>query len=220
MTEIRQWLTSIGLDQYADLFEENDIELALLAEWTDEHLQAVGVASGGHRMKILKAVREEVPRTGNGSVVMTEETAPQPTTTGEAERRQLTVMFCDLAGSTALAERFDPEDLGEIVRIYQDNCADIVSRYEGYVARYMGDGILAYFGYPQAHEDDAEHALRAGLEIIKTVAKLEPRPGLSLAVRIGVATGPVVVGLSSSLRDRWGGVVLRIAREVSGSAAI
>ena len=220
MTEIRQWLTSIGLDQYADLFEENDIELALLSELTDEHLQAIGVASVGHRMKILKAVREEVPRTGNGSVVMTEETAPQPTTTGEAERRQLTVMFCDLAGSTALAERFDPEDLGEIVRIYQDNCADIVSRYEGYVARYMGDGILAYFGYPQAHEDDAEHALRAGLEIIKTVAKLEPRPGLSLAVRIGVATGPVVVGLSSSLRDRWGGVVLRIAREVSGSAAI
>ena len=194
MADIRQWLTSIGLDQYADAFEENDIDPDLLPELTDEFLKAVGVTSVGHRIKILKAVREEAPPTPDSPTANTEEPASQPTSTSEAERRQLTVMFCDLADSTALAERFDPEDLGEIMRSYQHSCTSMVSRYEGYVARYMGDGILAYFGFPQAHEDDAERALRAGLEIIKAVAKLELRPGLSLAVRVGVATGPVVVG--------------------------
>ncbi len=112
----------------------------------------------------------------------------------EAERRQLTVMFCDLADSTALSERFDPEDLREVISQYQDVCGGQIEAFGGYIARYMGDGILVYFGYPQAHEDDPERAVRAGLRIIAGVAELEPQPGLRLHVRIGIATGLVVAG--------------------------
>ncbi|MDP6403984.1 MAG: adenylate/guanylate cyclase domain-containing protein, partial [Alphaproteobacteria bacterium] len=124
-------------------------------------------------------------------------TVAAPTETvaeSEAERRQLTVMFCDLADSTALSERFDPEDLREVISQYQDVCGGQIEAFGGYIARYMGDGILVYFGYPQAHEDDPERAVRAGLRIIAGVAKLEPKPGLRLHVRIGIATGLVVAG--------------------------
>ena len=194
MSDIAQWLESLNLGKYVETFAENDIDLDVLPHLTDEHLKEIGI-SLGDRVRLLKAIKEfESTRIGSSDVLPESLSETSIIPTPEAERRQLTVMFCDLVGSTALAERFDPEDLGEIVRTYQDSCAGIVSRYEGYIARYMGDGILAYFGYPHAHEDDAERALRAGLEITKTIPKLEPHPGLSLAVRVGVATGPVVVG--------------------------
>jgi class 3 adenylate cyclase len=112
----------------------------------------------------------------------------------EAERRQLTVLFCDLVGSTELARRLDPEDLREVMRAYQAACGDVISRFEGHLARFLGDGVLAYFGWPGAHEDDAERAVRAGLQLVQDVARLEPRPGVQLQARVGVATGEVVVG--------------------------
>ncbi len=114
--------------------------------------------------------------------------------TPEAERRQLTVMFCDLVGSTALSERLDPEDLREVIHTYQECCAGVVARFGGFIARYMGDGLLVYFGYPQAHEDDAERAIRAGLGIVEAVGGLHPRDDLTLQVRVGIATGLVVAG--------------------------
>jgi class 3 adenylate cyclase len=183
MTDTRQWLEQHGLGKYAQVFADNELTLEILPDLTEDDLRELDLPMGP-RKQLLKAI----------ATLTSSEPETGPVPTKEAERRHLTVMFCDLAGSTALSERFDPEDFGEIVRAYQHCCAGIISPYEGYIARYMGDGILVYFGYPQAHEDDAERALRAGLEIIETVPQLETRPGLSLEVRVGVATGPVVVG--------------------------
>jgi class 3 adenylate cyclase len=112
----------------------------------------------------------------------------------DAERRQLTVMFCDLVGSTALSARLDPEDLREVIAAYHRAVAETIAGFDGFVAKYMGDGVLIYFGYPQAHEDDAERAVMAGLELIGAVAALRPQGTASLRCRIGVATGLVVVG--------------------------
>ena len=143
---------------------------------------------GGHRRRLLKAI----------AALDTAE-APPPATRSSlpradsAERRQLTVMFCDLVGSTALSARFDPEELREEIRAYQNAVSAVVARYDGFVAKYMGDGVLVYFGYPRAHEDDAERGVRAGLEIEAAVTRLETRGTERLAVRIGIATGLVVV---------------------------
>ncbi|MDP6842862.1 MAG: adenylate/guanylate cyclase domain-containing protein, partial [Rhodospirillales bacterium] len=120
--------------------------------------------------------------------------APPAAPKQEAERRHLTVMFCDLAGSTALSEQLDPEDLKDVIGVFQELCAREIKTYGGYIARYMGDGILVYFGYPTAHEDDPERSVRAGLNIVTGVTGLEPRPGLELQVRVGIATGSVVAG--------------------------
>ncbi|TDJ70539.1 MAG: adenylate cyclase, partial [Proteobacteria bacterium] len=187
--DIETWLHRIGLAEYATLFRENDLDLTLLPDLTNDDLKELGITSLGHRKQLLKAIAEF--RTDEK--VDTAERI-EPTATTEAERRQLTVMFCDLVGSTALSAQYDPEDLSHIVRTYQDACAGIISRYEGYIARFMGDGMLVYFGYPQAHEDDAERALRTGLEIIERVGQLKPRENLTLQTRVGVATGLVVVG--------------------------
>ena len=186
---IETWLQSIGLAEYATLFRENDLDVTLLPELTNDDLKDLGVTSLGHRKQILKAIAElgTVEKIDAPEVV-------EPAPAIDAERRQLTVMFCDLVGSTALSAQYDPEDLSDIVRTYQDACAGIISRYEGHIARYMGDGMLVYFGYPQAHEDDAERALRTGLEIIERVGQLKPRDDLTLQTRVGVATGLVVVG--------------------------
>jgi class 3 adenylate cyclase/tetratricopeptide (TPR) repeat protein len=189
MSDVRVWLESLGLGRYADAFEENDIEGDLLSELTDEYLSALGVSSLGHRMRLLKAIRERAaePRPTPPPVP---EMASQETE--QAERRQLTVMFSDLVGSTELSSELDPEALRDINRTYQDAAKAAVERFGGYVARYMGDGVLAYFGYPTAHEDDAERAVRAGLELVREVPTLPVEPRLS--VRVAVATGPVVVG--------------------------
>ena len=191
--KVSVWLNGLGLGQHADAFEKNAIVWSLIPKLNHELLKEIGINSVGHRMQILEAAAEldsEQPPATTG--------IEQPITTGEAERRQLTVMFCDLAGSTELSQQLDPEELREINRVYQDACKEAIERYEGYVARYMGDGVLAYFGYPQAHEDDAERAVHAGLSVVESVAGLKAPLGdgqdIELSVRVGIATGPVVVG--------------------------
>jgi predicted ATPase/class 3 adenylate cyclase len=181
MQSIAHWLDTIGLGQYAQRFADNDIDASVLRDLTDHDLEKIGV-SLGHRKKILHAIAE-----------FDDAGSPfEPGRPNEAERRQITVMFCDLVGSTALSTSFDPEDMREIIGAYHRCCAAQIAKSGGFIARYLGDGILAYFGYPQAHEDDAERAVRAGLALVEAVAKLEA--GTTLQVRIGIATGLVVVG--------------------------
>jgi len=190
LSAVRHWLEAIGLAQYADAFEANDIDTDLLTQIDDQVLKDIGVSSAGHRLRLRNAIAKLAP-TSITEGISEVPASPPPS---QAERRQLTVMFCDLVGSTALSVRFDPEELREEIRGYQNAVSGVVARYDGFVAKYMGDGVLAYFGYPQAHEDDAERAVRAGLEIEAAVRSLETRGTERLAVRIGIATGLVVVG--------------------------
>ena len=177
-----EWLRGLGLEQYASAFRANDIDGEVLRRLTAEDLRELGVTSIGHRRRLLDAIASLGPA----------ETPPAPIPMPGAERRQLSVMFCDLVGSTPLSARHDPEDLREIVGAYHRCVADTVARFAGFVAKYMGDGVLIYFGYPGAHEDDAERAVRAGLAIIDAIGKLAaPEP---LTVRLGIASGLVVVG--------------------------
>ncbi len=186
------WLRSLGLGQYEAVFRENEIDETVLPSLTAEDLKELGVAALGHRRKLLDAIA--VLR---GDANASPTAAPAPAVADEsprdtAERRQVTVMFSDLVGSTALSTRMDPEDLREVISAYQKCVAETVRRFDGFVAKYMGDGVLIYFGYPQAHEDDAERAVRAGLEVVTAVAGL--KAPVSLQTRIGIATGLVVVG--------------------------
>jgi class 3 adenylate cyclase len=185
--DIAAWLRGLSLARYAEAFRDNAIDGEVLRRLTAEDLRELGVASIGHRRRLLDAIA------ALGLVAPAEPTLV-PAATVEAERRQLTVMFCDLVGSTALSVRFDPEELREEIRAYQNAVSGVVARYDGFVAKYMGDGVLVYFGYPRAHEDDAERAVRAGLEIAAAVRGLETRGAEPLAIRIGIATGLVVVG--------------------------
>jgi class 3 adenylate cyclase len=190
MQQIADWLKKLGMSEYVERFAENDIDMAVLSDLTDQHLKDLGV-SLGHRLKMLRAIRD----LGNASVAATAPVTPaetEPTRQDDAERRQLTVMFCDLVGSTALSTQIDPEDMRFVIGAYHKCVAETVARFDGFVAKYMGDGVLIYFGYPQAHEDDAERAVRAALAIVEAVGKLRVQEPLQ--VRIGVATGVVVVG--------------------------
>ena len=184
MQQIAEWLEKLGLGQYAQRFAENDIDFALLAKLTDADLKELGVTSLGHRKRLLEAIGERT------AAMPSPPAAPKVQDT--AERRQVTVMFSDLVGSTALSARMDPEDLRDVISAYQKCVAETVQRFGGFVAKYMGDGVLVYFGYPQAHEDDAERAVRAGLELIQAVGGL--KSGAPLQARVGIATGLVVVG--------------------------
>jgi class 3 adenylate cyclase/predicted ATPase len=187
--EIGDFLEKLGMPEYGERFAENDIDASVLPHLTDQSLKELGV-SLGHRLKILAAIKELSGPTpaAPGPAVAPAEPKPQDT----AERRQVTVMFSDLVGSTALSARMDPEDFREVISTYQKCVADTVNRFGGFVAKYMGDGVLVYFGYPQAHEDDAERAVRAGLELIAAVSAL--KAASPLQTRIGIATGLVVVG--------------------------
>jgi class 3 adenylate cyclase/tetratricopeptide (TPR) repeat protein len=186
MSDIQSWLEARGLGKYATVFAENDVDLEVLPELSDGDLVALGV-SLGHRKKLLKAANELTqPR----EVVAPTSTSP----TAGAERRQLTVMFCDLVGSTSLSAEMDPEAYREVLVSYQDVARDTIFRYDGYIARYMGDGLLVYFGYPQAHEDDPERAVRAGLAIVDGVSATTLDDATALQVRVGIATGLVVAG--------------------------
>jgi class 3 adenylate cyclase/predicted ATPase len=187
---IAEWLRGLGLEQYADAFRENAIDAEVLGDVTADDLRELGVGPVGHRRKLLAAI---AALRNNPSETIAETASTVPAAGGaEAERRQITVMFCDLVGSTPLSTRFDPEDLREIVGAYHRCVADTVGRFGGFVAKYMGDGVQVYFGYPQAHEDDAERAARAGLAVCDAVGRLTTQEPLN--VRIGVATGLVVVG--------------------------
>ena len=191
-----KWLEELGLGQYTDVFIDNDIEWNHLPDLDHKILQDIGVKSAGHRMTILKSVAaieletsEETTTTATKSTVTSE-----PTLVAEAERRQLTVMFCDLVDSTALSERLDLERYRELLGAYQDAARKAIDPYEGYIARYMGDGLLVYFGYPTAHEDDAERAVRAGLDVLNAVSTIAKSDGIPLQVRVGIATGRVLAG--------------------------
>jgi class 3 adenylate cyclase len=191
MSEIRKWLETIGLGQYADAFEANDIDMDLLGQIDDQALRDLGMTSAGHRLRIRNGIAK-LATAPVAEVNLGPTTPRHETTAASAERRQLTVMFCDLVGSTTLSGKLDPEEMREVIRAYQDACSGPVARYDGFIARFMGDGILAYFGFPRTHEDDAERALRAGLDIVAAVERLRaPEP---LKVRVGIATGLVVVG--------------------------
>jgi class 3 adenylate cyclase len=195
--DIVAWLRRLGLEQYEQAFRDNDIDAEVLPELTAEDLIGLGVTSIGHRRKLLAAIAalRDKPADDNSAPAM----APGPaaaangSASSSAERRQLTVMFCDLVGSTALSSRLDPEDLREVIAAYHNAVAEIVAGFDGFVSRYMGDGVLVYFGYPQAHEDDAERAVLAGLGAIDAVHRLDVK-SVKLQTRVGIATGLVVVG--------------------------
>ena len=166
MQQIADWLQKLGLGQYAQRFAENEIDVSVLPHLTDQDLKDIGVPLGPRR-KILAAITAE---TGTTNATPEPAASIEPKAQDTAERRQVTVMFSDLVGSTALSARMDPEDLREVISAYQKCVAETVQRFGGFVAKYMGDGVLVYFGYPQAHEDDAERAVRAGLELVAAVA--------------------------------------------------
>jgi class 3 adenylate cyclase/predicted ATPase len=190
--DIEAWLRELGLERYAQAFRDNEIDGGVLPTLTADDLIDLGVMVIGHRRKLLNAIAAlaEAPAP-DGATELRPSAAARST---EAERRQLTVMFVDLVGSTALSARLDPEDMREVIRAYQNAVAGEITRFEGFVAKFMGDGVLAYFGYPRAHEDEAERAVRAGLTITHAVSSLGDPDGEPLAARVGIATGLVVVG--------------------------
>ena len=187
--DVAEWLRGLGLEQYVPAFRANDVDGEVLLRLTAEDLRELGVASIGHRRRLLDAIAT----LGDSQPAAEARAIPGAVTAGEAERRQLTVMFCDLVGSTALSARLDPEDLREVIAGYHRAVTQTVAGFEGFVAKYMGDGVLIYFGYPRAHEDDAERAIRAGLGLIDAVGRLNLK-SVKLQARVGIATGLVVVG--------------------------
>jgi class 3 adenylate cyclase len=190
--DVGGWLRSLGLGQYEAAFRENAITEKVLPNLTAEDLKDLGVGLVGHRRALLDAIAAlRAETTTKASPPEAPPPVPKPSQ-DTAERRRVTVMFSDLVGSTALSARMDPEDLREVISAYQKCVAETVQRFGGFVAKYMGDGVLIYFGYPQAHEDDAERAVRAGLELIQAVGGL--KSSTSLQTRVGIATGLVVVG--------------------------
>ena len=180
---IEQWLNDLGLGKYARAFAEHDIEPDVLPHLTEEHLKELGV-SIGHRVRLMKAIEAldaapaKVSEAAPRSALAVTGAAPGD----EAERRQLTVMFCDLVGSTELSTRLDPEDLQDVIRGYQDAVTKVILEFDGFIAKYMGDGVLVYFGYPQAHEDDAERAVRTALAIIDAMPPLNDGIGRAKGV--------------------------------------
>jgi class 3 adenylate cyclase/tetratricopeptide (TPR) repeat protein len=193
MQQIAEWLRQLGMQAYIQQFAENDIDFVILGELTDQDLEKMGITSLGHRRKLLRAIADLKGIEKSAPAIAV---ASEPSTSARvldtAERRQVTVMFSDLVGSTALSSRMDPEDLREIISAYQKCVSEVVRRFGGFVAKYLGDGVLIYFGYPEAHEDDAERAVRAGLELIPAIRAL--KSPVSLQSRVGIATGMVVVG--------------------------
>jgi class 3 adenylate cyclase/predicted ATPase len=197
--DVASWLQQLGLAQYEPAFRDNEVDGDVLPDLTADDLIGLGVTLIGHRRKLLSAIAALGAAAPAPAPTATPASVPPPAPApAQAERRQLTVMFCDLVGSTALSTGMDPEDLRVVIASYQNRCSAAIRRYDGFVAKYMGDGILAYFGYPRAHEDEAERSVRAGLDIVDAMAELNaavPRPpGVELAVRIGIASGPVIVG--------------------------
>src|SRR3954451_24001414 len=200
VVDVGGWLKSLGLEQYEAAFRENDVDAEVLPTLTADELKDIGVNSIRHRRRLLEAIAALRPKAGpDEPAVQFSTSAPigptgQPDTSETtAERRPLSVMFCDLIGSTALSARLDPEDLREVIRAYQARVANTIRSLDGFIARYVGDGVLIYFGWPEAHETDAERAVRAGLAVAAAVSEAQVG-GEPLQVRVGVATGLVVIG--------------------------
>ena len=205
--DVANWLRTLGLERYEAAFRENGVSAEDLCHLTAEDLEGLGVTAIGHRRRLLVAIAKlNEQRTTDTASLLVEPATAASRPLGEdavphsGDRRQLTVMFCDLVGSTALSEKLDPEELRSLLHAYRTVCGDVIARYEGFVARYVGDGILTYFGWPSAHEEDAERAVRAALEIVHTVKRASSTEDLS--VRIGIATGPVVVGEQAGTGDQ------------------
>jgi len=194
MMDVGSWLRGLGLERYEAAFRENEIDETVLPSLTADDLKDLGIGIVGHRRKLLDAIA--ALRADANTKVPLSDTLPtiDRSPKDAAERRHLTVMICDLVGSTALSARLDPEDLRGVIGAYHTCIAEVIGRYQGIIARYMGDGVLVYFGYPQAHEDDAAQGVRAGLALVDAVANLRTDSEAALKVRIGIATGTVVVG--------------------------
>jgi class 3 adenylate cyclase/predicted ATPase len=193
--DVLVWLRSLGLERYEGAFRDNEIDERVLQSLTQEDLKEIGVGPVGHRRMLLEAIAALRGDTGSNAAsadMAITSSAPIVASEDRAERRQVTVMFSDLVGSTALSARMDPEDFREVISAYQNSVAETVGRFGGFVAKYMGDGVLIYFGYPQAHEDDAERAVRAGLQLVTAIGDLKTHAALQ--TRVGIATGLVVVG--------------------------
>jgi class 3 adenylate cyclase/ABC-type transport system involved in cytochrome c biogenesis ATPase subunit len=193
LDELERWLTPLGLAALAPNLRANDVDLDILPALTEADLEKLGL-SLGHRRKLLRAAATLSGVSSPPPSAAPSAERPRDPDHASAERRQVTIMFCDLVGSTALSARLDPEDMREIIGAYHRCCAERITEAGGFVAKYMGDGVLAYFGYPQAHEDDAERSVRSALALVEAVAKLQTSRGASLQVRVGIATGLVVVG--------------------------
>ena len=187
--DVAAWLRDLGLERYESLFRDHEIDWEVLPKLTSEDLKEIGVLAIGHRRRLLDAIASFGAKT---SAPAAPAAAPGASAQVGAERRQLSVIFCDLVGSTPLSARLDPEDLRGIIGAYHRCVTEIVETFGGFVARYMGDGVLIYFGYPQAHEDDAERATRCGLALVDRVPQLNQAE--ELHARVGIATGLVVVG--------------------------
>src|SRR5262249_2587207 len=185
--DVGSWLRELGLGQYEQAFVENAIDSDVLPELTEDDLEKLGIPLGDKK-RLIKAIRAGFAESAGAFTSAVGEEAPSgPPRPATAERRHLTVMICDLVGSTALSARLDPEEMGVVMDAYHAACARIVKSYDGFLGDFRGDGILAYFGYPRAHEDDAERAVRAALDIAAAVARLETHAVEPLAVRIGIA---------------------------------
>jgi SAM (Sterile alpha motif) domain-containing protein/adenylate/guanylate cyclase family protein len=182
--DVGDWLRSLGLSEYESAFRDNQIDSEVLPKLTGDDLKELGLASVGHRRKLLSAIAELTGAFAEPAAVA-KAIRLDPPVHAAAERRQLTVMFCDLVGSTAISARLDPEDMREMIAAYHQCCANLIERGGGFVAKYMGDGVLGYFGYPQAHEHDAERAVRAGLAIVEAAPTLQTAAGVPLHVRVG-----------------------------------
>jgi class 3 adenylate cyclase len=202
--DVADWLRELGLERYEAAFRENGVSADVLCHLTAEDLKELGVAGVGHRRQLMVAIaklnEQRIIDTVPVAAPATASAQPHEAVVSGGERRQLTVMFCDLVGSTALSEKLDPEELRSLLHAYRLHCGEVIARYDGFVARYVGDGILTYFGWPTAHEDDAERAVRAALEIVPAVKQVSSAEDLS--VRIGIATGPVVVGETAGAGDQ------------------
>ena len=194
--DVGGWLRNLGLGQYESAFIKNAIDTDVLPELTEGDLEKLGVPLGD-RKRLIKAIKAMAG--GSPSALITSEVG-ENAPSDAAERRHLTVVICDLVGSDALSARLDPEDMGAAIDAFQAACVRITLAYDGFLADFRGDGILAYFGYPRAHEDDAERTVRAGLDIVAAVARLKTHAEQPLSVRIGIATGLVVV-------ERWRGCI-------------
>ena len=197
MSDVNSWLTGLGLGKYCSAFASAEVDFETLPDLTENDLKELGLPLGPRR-KILMGI-QRLGMTSNS--VETPITAAASSadsfacnTSSDAERRHLTVMFVDLVGSTAMASRIDPEDMHHVITNYQNTVAGVVARFEGFVAKFMGDGVLCYFGWPRANEDDAVRAVLAGLAMIEDVSRCHEPNGNALSTRIGIATGVVVVG--------------------------
>jgi predicted ATPase/class 3 adenylate cyclase len=213
--DVADWLRRLGLERYETSFRDHDVDGGVLAHLTADDLASLGVTSIGHRRKLLAAIAALEPQAA--STVPTPQSKP-----ADAERRQLTVMFCDIVDSTAISTRLDPEDFGRVLGAFQEACASAVAGFGGSVTKYMGDGALIYFGYPEAHEDDAERAIRAGLALVEAMAALPSSLPVAPQVRVGIATGLVVVGEligEGSAQERVAvGETLNLAARIQASA--